>query len=175
MRTGIIGLLAGLCALAGAATVASIANARPLTPAEQRYLPWQALLPKCDDPSVLSFVQSRFEQRESYYWKSGLGIQGFDKVRETGFRSTGLDYIPRRYCEARAAMNDSRTRAVYYAVGEDMDMTGADAIRSVAQSVTLGLWPTLNPSPLNNWGVDWCVVGLDRNYAYGRNCKAARP
>jgi hypothetical protein len=25
------------------------------------------------------------------------------------------------------------------------------------------------------WGVEWCVVGLDRNMAYNPNCQMARP
>jgi hypothetical protein len=25
------------------------------------------------------------------------------------------------------------------------------------------------------WGVEWCVVGLDRNWAYNPACKMARP
>jgi len=26
-----------------------------------------------------------------------------------------------------------------------------------------------------SWGVEWCVVGLDRNWAYNPRCKMARP
>jgi hypothetical protein len=26
-----------------------------------------------------------------------------------------------------------------------------------------------------NWGVEWCIVGLDRNWAYNPACKMARP
>ena len=26
-----------------------------------------------------------------------------------------------------------------------------------------------------NWGVQWCVVGADRNWAYNPDCKAAGP
>ena len=25
------------------------------------------------------------------------------------------------------------------------------------------------------WGVEWCVVGLDRNWSYNPACKMARP
>jgi hypothetical protein len=25
------------------------------------------------------------------------------------------------------------------------------------------------------WGVEWCVVGLDRNWAYNPACQMARP
>ena len=27
----------------------------------------------------------------------------------------------------------------------------------------------------SSWGVEWCVVGLDRNWAYNPACKMARP
>ena len=26
-----------------------------------------------------------------------------------------------------------------------------------------------------SWGVQWCVIGLDRNWAYNPACKAAGP
>jgi hypothetical protein len=26
-----------------------------------------------------------------------------------------------------------------------------------------------------SWGVEWCVVGLDRNWAYNPACRMARP
>jgi hypothetical protein len=44
-----------------------------------------------------------------------------------------------------------RRHAVYYWIGEDTGIIGA------------------------TWGVRWCVVGLDRNWAYNPACKMARP
>ena len=165
-------------ALAAILAVAAIgaAQARPLTPAEQRYARWQAAIPACDSAEVAGVIQSRFHDRESSYWESGLDIKGLDHIHETGFRSTGVDYIPRRYCDARAIMSDQKIRDIRYTIGEDLGMTGTDVIGSVAQSLTLGLLIHQIPvSTTLNWGVDWCVAGLDRNYAYGLNCKAARP
>jgi hypothetical protein len=26
-----------------------------------------------------------------------------------------------------------------------------------------------------SWGVEWCIVGLDRNWSYNPACKMARP
>jgi hypothetical protein len=166
-------LLAG--AIAGAVSIfASSVLARPLTPAERRNVEWNSLLPQCADTSVLGKIQSRFSDREYSYWQSGLEIAGFDQIRETGFRSTGLDYIPRRYCSAKAVMNDGRARTVHFSVIEDMDMTGGDALRSVISSLTFGAVRN-GPSMLPHWSVDWCVVGLDEHYAYGLNCSAAKP
>lgn len=127
------------------------ALARPLVPAEQRYDYYWEQLPSCADPRVLARIQARFHDRESEFWRSGLEILGVDEIRETGLRSNGLDYIPRRYCVARAYLNDQSARPVAYSVIEDMGIIG---------------W---------GFGVDWCVTGLDRNYADAPNCKMTGP
>ena len=131
--------------------LAGAVEARPLTPAEQRYSRYSGALPACDDPTVLSRIQSRFSTRESGYWNSPLEIQGYDRVREIGWRSWGADHIPRRYCMARGYFNDMKLRQVSYWIGEDLGMIG---------------W---------GYGVEWCVHGLDRNHAFAPDCKMARP
>ncbi len=162
-----------LASIAGQAAVP--ASARPLTPAEQRYARWQARLPACDSADVGDTLKSRFAQREGF-WHSNLYINDLQYVRETGFRPSGVDYIPRRFCAANAVMSDQKIREVYYSIGEDLGITGTDAVGSVIQSLTLGLiTSSTSTSSLDiNWGLDWCVAGLDRNYAYGRNCAAAK-
>ncbi|HLH10509.1 MAG TPA: hypothetical protein VKV77_01380 [Methylovirgula sp.] len=127
------------------------ANARPQVPAEQRYDYYRGVLPSCADPGVFERIQSRFGAREGEFWKSGLTIVGFDGVREIGFRSQGLDLIPRRYCIARALFNNRSVRSVSYSIDEDLGIIG--------------------------WGydVEWCVEGLDRNHAFAPNCRMAQP
>jgi len=147
--------LVGLAAV-GLVETAELAQSRPIMPAENRYQPYTGALPLCADPAVLGNIQSRFADRESGYWNSALQIVSYDRIRENGYRSNGLDYIPRRYCTARAYMNDGRIRQVTYWVGENLGMIGWG----------LTWWPS--------WGVEWCVAGLDRNYAYGAACRAAR-
>lgn len=148
------GTLAGKMALAGAALallgVVQQASARPQLPAEARYQPYSGALPLCEDNAVLGEIQERFASKESQYWNSALQILGYDRIRETGYRTNGVDYIPRRYCTARVYMNDGRWRQVTYWVGENLGFIG---------------W---------GWGVEWCVAGVDRNYAYGPACRAAR-
>jgi hypothetical protein len=143
--------LAAFVSILGQGMVATAVSARPLVPAENRYSPYSGNLPSCDDPGVLGFVQDRFHQTQSEYWTSGLQIVGWDRIHEIGYRTTGLDYIPRRYCGAQALMNDQKTRAVSYWIGEGFGIIGT------------------------GWGVEWCVVGLDHNYADALNCKQARP
>jgi hypothetical protein len=126
--------------------------ARPLVPAERRYSPYDGVLPACDDPAVAQRISWNFRQREDEFWDSGLEILGFGEVRETGYKTNGLDYIPRRYCRARAWLNDQRKpHQVFYAISEDLGIIGI------------------------GFGIEWCIVGLDRNDAFAPNCKMARP
>lgn len=127
------------------------AAARPLTPAEERDAPYSGIVPPCTDSVSLWEIQSHFEQREAEYWHSGLSIAAFEAVREIGFRSNGLDYIPRRYCVARVLMSDQKIRTVDYSIVEAGGSIGYDD------------------------GVVWCVNGLDRNDAFAPACKMARP
>lgn len=122
-----------------------------IVPAEQRYASFSADLPACDDGGVLARITDRFAQKESGYWNSPLQIGGYDRIQEIGFRANGLGYIPRRYCVARALVVDSMERTVVYDIEESMGIIG---------------W---------GYGVEWCVVGLDRDLAYAPGCSALRP
>lgn len=144
--------LAAAAAAAALALAGVAAEARPLTPAEQRYQAYSGAVPACDDPAVLARIQSRFRQKESEYWQSSAEIVSFDKVREAGFRSWGADHIPRRHCEALANLNASpKPHGVVYTVGEGLGTIG---------------W---------GFGVEWCVQGYDRNLAFAPGCRAAGP
>ena len=89
------------------------------TPAEARWAPFFDDMPACEDSGVLSTISGRFAGTQREFWNSNLAIAGFDRVREIGFRSNGLSYIPRRYCVARAAMSDQKQRTVVYDVGTE--------------------------------------------------------
>jgi hypothetical protein len=106
-------------------------------------------LPACE--SVLGKISSRFADKESTFWNSTLQITGYDRVREIAFRPWQSDNIPRRYCAATAMISDGKPRPVYFSIIEDGGFAG-----------------------FSN-GVEFCVVGLDRNWAYNPACKAARP
>lgn len=129
------------------------------TPAEARWAPFFAILPKCDDADVLNRIQSRFGETERTYWGGVHAIGGFDQVREIGFRANGLSYIPRRYCMARGEMVDPN------AVIRDRTQTRSVVYSIAANAGIIGL----------SWGVEWCVVGLDRMRAYAPDCLVLRP
>lgn len=114
---------------------------------------YDAVVPLCEAPEALWKIQSRFAEREGRYWQSNLQLVEFERVREIAFRpwAAAENAIPRRFCSAVVLVSDGRKRPVYYSIIEDADMIGM------------------------TWGVEWCVVGLDRNWAYNPACKMARP
>ena len=110
---------------------------------------YDGVLPPCD--AALGTIASRFAEKEGRFWNSALQIVDFDRVREIAFRPWAADTIPRRFCSARAQISDGSWHPVSFWIGEDTGFSGGD------------------------WGVTWCVTGLDRNWAYNPRCKMARP
>jgi hypothetical protein len=108
-------------------------------------------LPSCDAPAALDNITAKFAQKEGRYWNSDLTIKGFERVRETAFRPWAPNTIPRRFCSALALVSDGLKHPIHYSIAESTGWLGA------------------------GWGVEWCVVGLDRNWAYNPACKMARP
>ena len=106
-------------------------------------------LPPCD--AALGKISARFAEKEARFWNSSLTIVGFERVRETAYRPWAANTIPRRFCSGIALISDGRRQPVHYSIGEDTGMIGM------------------------TWGVEWCVVGVDRNWAYNPFCKVAQP
>ncbi len=108
-------------------------------------------LPSCDDSWALSTIQRRFATKEGRFWNSDLQITSFDRIREVAYRPWQDGTIPRRFCSGRAQTSDGHWRTLRFSIVEDGGMIGA------------------------NWGVQWCVVGVDRNWANNPECIAAAP
>jgi hypothetical protein len=96
-------------------------------------------------------ISTQFREKESTFWNSPLQIMSFGRIHETAFRPWQSDNIPRRYCSAEVMLNDGKHRTVHYSIIED----GGYAAHGE--------------------GVEWCVTGLDRNWAYNPGCRSARP
>lgn len=112
---------------------------------------YDAVVPLCDDPAVLGKISSRFGHKEGAYWNSDLQLVGVDRVRQIAFRPWASDTIPRRFCSGSAQVSDGKRHAIYYSVNETGGWIGA------------------------SFGVEWCIVGLDRNWAFNPACRMARP
>lgn len=96
-------------------------------------------------------IISQFREKESTFWNSDLTITAYGRIHETAFRPWQSDNIPRRYCTGDVMLSDGKVRNVHYSIIEDGGFAGFGQ------------------------GVEWCVTGLDRNWAYNPGCKAARP
>jgi hypothetical protein len=100
---------------------------------------------------ALGTISSQFQEKESTFWNSALTITGYGNIHEVAFRPWQSDNIPRRYCSGSVQLSDGGVHAVHYSIIED------GGFASFGQ------------------GVEWCVTGLDRNWAYNPACRAARP
>jgi hypothetical protein len=140
-------LAAALLALCAGAAAAS-----PRERAEDFYtLPYNGRMPACDDGVSLFEITQRFATAEAFTFHSPLRIAGFNNIREYAFRANGGEFVPRRYCVAKALFNDSSVRTIKYTIIE----------RGGFMSF--------------NRGVEWCVEGLDRYRAYSPDCDLVGP
>jgi hypothetical protein len=112
---------------------------------------YDAVVPLCDDPGVIGQISSKFAHKEGEFWNSALGIVGVDRIRESAFRPWAAQTIPRRFCSGIAHISDGTKRPMHYSINETGSWLGV------------------------GWGIEWCVVGLDRNWAYNPACRMARP
>lgn len=100
---------------------------------------------------ALPTITSQFQEKESTFWNSRLVITAYGNIRETAFRPWQSDNIPRRYCSGEVMLSDGKMRPMHFSIIEDGGFAGFGQ------------------------GVEWCVVGLDRNWAFNPACKTARP
>jgi len=112
---------------------------------------YSAKVPLCTESGPLGRIRSAFHTKERRYWDSELRILDFENVHEIAVRPWASDDIPRRFCAADAIVSDGVKRPVYYSIVEDGGLIGM------------------------TYGVEWCIVGLDRNWAYNPACKEAQP
>ena len=142
--------VAGLIALGGFGTLAPAQAANWLEKGFYMTGPnYDGQLPPCE--AALGKISARFAEKEGRFWNSNLQILEFEQVREIAFRPWAEGTVPRRFCSAVAVVSDGLKHRVNYSIGEDTGMIGM------------------------TWGVEWCVTGLDRNWAYNPACKMARP
>jgi hypothetical protein len=131
----------------------SLGEARAANPLELNFWlsgpRYDGLVADCD--KALPTIATQFWEKESSFWNSSLKITGFSAIHEIAFRPWQSDNIPRRYCTGQAMLNDGKMRTVHFSIIEDGGFAGYGQ------------------------GVEWCVVGLDRNWAYNPACRAARP
>jgi hypothetical protein len=132
-------------------SAAARADSEYQDPAETRYSPYIGNVYHCDDSAVLTRIQSVFRTTQNAYWGEDLQLTEFDRVRELSLRGNGTEYIPRRFCIARGHFSNDSVHTVIYQIIEAQGIIGIGD------------------------GVEWCVVGLDRLFAFSPACSSLRP
>ena len=108
-------------------------------------------VPGCDDPNPLNRIIANFHTKEIRFWNSDLRIVGIENIQETAEQPWAAQSIPRRFCSGTAVINDGARYPLFYSIAEDTGIIGS------------------------SWGVNFCVKGLDRNWAYNPDCRSAQP
>lgn len=108
-------------------------------------------MPNCDYAPALDEIIANFHSKEVRFWNSELQIVGIENIRETAYLPWAAQSIPRRFCTGTALINDGRRHPIFYSIASGTGMIGM------------------------GWGVNFCVVGLDRNWAYNPACRSAQP
>ena len=144
---GIVLVLA-LCSLASSPSRAANWFEKDFWLSGPRY---SRVVPACDYPAALDRIIANFRTKEFRFWNSELRIVGFENIRELDFLPWAAQAIPRRFCSGIAVINDGGRHTIYYSIAEDTGMIGMD------------------------WGVNFCVAGLDRDWTYNPSCRAAGP
>lgn len=109
------------------------------------------VLPLCDAPAVLSRVVEKAAYRGQVPYQHPVTITAFDHIHQTRYRtSQGPGLRDRRWCQARAHLEDGTRHTAYY------------LIESHASFVAI------------SYGVESCLSGRDLWNVYGGDCSALR-
>jgi hypothetical protein len=109
------------------------------------------VVPLCHEHRPLDHIIAHWGTKEYRFWNSDLELVGFENIRELGWEPWRSGTIPRRFCTASVLVSDGKRRQIYYSIAEDAGWLGV------------------------TYGVEFCVVGLDRDWAYNPRCQMARP
>lgn len=107
----------------------------------------------CGHSAVLGKITSRFRHQVTHVPNLPLvDIDGFHRIRESRYLPQRHNRpVERRYCHARVALSDGRSRDIYYLIERPMGFAG------IGSNVT------------------FCVSGFDRWYVNGGRCRSVRP
>jgi hypothetical protein len=141
--------------LALALSVVSLSQPRAATWLEKNFWlsgpRYDRVMPACDYAPALDRIIANFRTKEFRFWNSELRIVGIEGIRETDTMPWAAQSIPRRFCSGTALISDGAKHPIYYSIAEDTGMIGMD------------------------WGVNFCVAGLDRDWANNPACRSAQP
>ena len=104
-------------------------------------------MPRCDDPSIYGQIVADSRSR---YWASSVTVVDID-ARKAPTRKYWPQDMPRRFCEGAIKTQSGAESPINYPV----------------------YFAIIGSS--SGYDLAWCVVGLDRQWAYDPQCRLARP
>lgn len=136
-------LLASTLALGGGVAAASAADVVAVSISEPGL---------CGHGKVLGRITQRFRHQVRHVpHLPQVEIVDFQRIRESRHLPQRADRpIDRRYCHAKAALSDGRSRDVWYLIERPMGFAGIGS------------------------NVEFCVSGFDRWHVYGGRCRTVR-
>lgn len=142
-------LLSGLAAMGLLAPKPAGADNFTFFSNAHRSAPWTG--PACDEDAVLRRITAHFDQAEARYWHTGVRMAQITQARETAFRDWDPKIIATRYCSGTAYLSDGSRYGLVYWLRSEQGFAGV------------------------GWGVQFCLVGRDRDYSYAPHCRNLRP
>ncbi|MCF6321964.1 MAG: hypothetical protein L3J32_09380 [Rhizobiaceae bacterium] len=107
-------------------------------------------LPVCTNTGVLEKVVKRYNKADSNLWQKGVRMNAINGAREHTVNPLYESAIDRRYCRAKAYLSNGQHYTVYFLIERGMGLAGT------------------------GWGVEYCLRGSDKWYAYGSGCRVLR-
>jgi len=107
----------------------------------------------CGHSAVLGKISSKFRHQVRHVPNlPQVDIDDFYRVSESRYLPQRQDRpIDRRYCHAKVALSDGRSRDIWYLIERPMGFAGVGS------------------------NVEFCVSGFDRWFVHGGRCLAVRP
>ncbi len=118
-------------------------------PSAHRSGPW--LGPACESPQVAGRIMAKFNQAEAKYWHTGVRLAHIAYPRETTTRQWDPPIIATRFCSATAYLSDGISHELVYWLRSEQGFAGV------------------------GWGVEFCLVGRDRDMSFAPHCRMLRP
>ncbi|MDR3496528.1 MAG: hypothetical protein P4L82_18160 [Ancalomicrobiaceae bacterium] len=107
-------------------------------------------VPKCEEGIVLDTIRSKFGTADAAILHRGLAIATVDRIHQAYEGQNDPSPVYRRYCEARAELNDGKHTALYYLVEQDAGFVGV------------------------TWNVEYCMIGLEPWRVHDGRCHTVR-
>jgi hypothetical protein len=107
-------------------------------------------VPACQEGAVLETIRSKFSTADDRVLKAGLGVGTIDRITQVYAGQNDPSHYARRYCEARATLNNGKATRLYYLVEQEAGFVGA------------------------TWNVEFCLEGLDPWHVHDGRCHTVR-